>query len=1026
MGQEEEAGYTHQLGSTLGSAQVPPSPSLVTLSPFPAIPTPSSRRRLSSHFTPNRAVPSARRLAWVSLQGRVVNAEEASSGKAIGLSREDGVAWELFSPAQRFLIVAVIGVAVSESKKNGIINQLQKSVELRVCCLILYERIAVPLNPTLVLLLFIGMTFCLNDQVLSSMQQKLDNLCDQLSNINNQGGTKANAPFNNNKNIELPPNNVFGCDKIKFVECGCWHCDQHHDLLAGLMGNSVVKVSRGDEVLQYKIPFINEVEHEERRMSDLSDWASSVTSAADIQVMEDSEAMNTFAMDQDIGNLKRECEEKDSTIKELTSILQSNNMAGSKRIGELEDIIRRKNTMITRLKKDMMVLEQKDKVRIQNVLGTIEYISKQAAVLFLSNTEDHYRVSDNGLISRTHGVLQVVHVTRLRRPSSLSTSDSSELPLMVNNIVYDMDSTTSPSSSDSDSSPVNRPQAPAAKIEETSIQSSEVGLTKNQKSAPAKDSSSLVGLTKLHIQSRSEKPLKEISPNQKSIGLPSSRPKQLSAGGDIRKIRRRTQSADCNQIAFQSSSYRWAAPPRLVSLSPISPVSGPTSPQLLSQFKPSLAFPSALGFPWVAPEEQLLNAEEASSAIAIGIGLSREENVGSELFSPIQRFLVLAAIGVAVAESKKNRIINQVKKSVELRDKVLSNMEQTLDNLCDQFNNFNRQEETKANDAFGYDRIEFVDSGSWHYDEHQEHDAGLMGNSVADVRREVEMEQEEQQMSDLSDWASSGSAEEIQVMDDSEAMNTFAIEQDIFNLKRKCEEKDATTKELSIDPRSIAGSKRIAELEDIVCRKNTVIRRLKEDIVVLEEKAELRLRRPSYSLSISDNWELPVMVDNILYDLDSSSSSDSDSSPANHPQPPAVKVQDYPVQSDVLTLTTAKKSAQAKGSRSTVGLQELQTKSRPENLSREISTKRKSIGLSSTRPKQLSAGEDIRKIKGKTRELQANSKSESPLKETSKNKKSAGLSSSRPKQLSAGGDSRKIRRQTQSATKDTAPKKRWI
>jgi hypothetical protein len=40
---------------------------------------------------------------------------------------------------------------------------------------------------------------------------------------------------------------------------------------------------------------------------------------------------------------------------------------------------------------------------------------------------------------------------------------------MVNNVVYDMDSAASPSSSDSDSSPVNRPQAPAAKIEVTLI-----------------------------------------------------------------------------------------------------------------------------------------------------------------------------------------------------------------------------------------------------------------------------------------------------------------------------------------------------------------------------------------------------------------------------------------------------------------------------------------------------------------------------------------------------------------------------
>ncbi|KAJ6428051.1 hypothetical protein OIU84_023465 [Salix udensis] len=249
------------------------------------------------------------------------------------------------------------------------------------------------------------------------------------------------------------------------------------------------------------MPFINDVEHEERRMSDLSDWASSVTSAADMQ-------MNSFAIDQDICNLKRECEEKDATIKELTGILQSNNMAGSKRIRELEDIVCRKNTMITRLRKDMMVLEQK-----------------------------------------------VVHLTRLRRPSSssLPITDSSELPLMVNNIVYDMDSTTSPSSSDSDSSPVNRPQAPAAKIEEIPFQSTELDLTKNQKSTPAKASSSLVGLTELHMPSRSENPLKEISANQNSIGLPSSRSKQLPAGGDIRKIRRRTQSATKNT----SSNKRW-------------------------------------------------------------------------------------------------------------------------------------------------------------------------------------------------------------------------------------------------------------------------------------------------------------------------------------------------------------------------------------------------------------------------------------------------------------------------------------
>lgn len=112
------------------------SPALVSLAPFSSIPSPSPRRLSTTNFArpccPTSAPP--KRMAWVSLQGRLVNAEEASSARAIGgnLSREEAVAWEFFSPIQRFLIVAVIGVAVAESKKNRIIRQLTKSVELRV------------------------------------------------------------------------------------------------------------------------------------------------------------------------------------------------------------------------------------------------------------------------------------------------------------------------------------------------------------------------------------------------------------------------------------------------------------------------------------------------------------------------------------------------------------------------------------------------------------------------------------------------------------------------------------------------------------------------------------------------------------------------------------------------------------------------------------------------------------------------------------------------------------------------------
>ena len=47
----------------------------------------------------------------------------------------------------------------------------------------------------------------------------------------------------------------------------------------------MTKVTGEDPILQYKTCYSNVAEQEERRMSDLSDWASSVTSAAEIQVI---------------------------------------------------------------------------------------------------------------------------------------------------------------------------------------------------------------------------------------------------------------------------------------------------------------------------------------------------------------------------------------------------------------------------------------------------------------------------------------------------------------------------------------------------------------------------------------------------------------------------------------------------------------------------------------------------------------------------------------------------------------------
>ncbi|KAJ7980750.1 Inactive rhomboid protein [Quillaja saponaria] len=155
-----------------GEAQA--APALICLAPISHIPLPSVRRLSSSFTQPSRPVSSARKPAWMSLQGRLVNAEEASSVVTIkgNLSREQAIAWELFSPIQRFLIVAVIGVAVGESKKNRQIWHLKKSVELR-------------------------------DQVLTTMQQKLDNLCKQLTNIKDHPSAGTKMPSTNNVELSI-------------------------------------------------------------------------------------------------------------------------------------------------------------------------------------------------------------------------------------------------------------------------------------------------------------------------------------------------------------------------------------------------------------------------------------------------------------------------------------------------------------------------------------------------------------------------------------------------------------------------------------------------------------------------------------------------------------------------------------------------------------------------------------------------------------------------------------------------------
>ncbi|XXG56574.1 hypothetical protein AAC387_Pa03g3951 [Persea americana] len=429
-----------------------------------------SPRRLSTNFRSHRCpVPASRRLSWHSLQGRLVGAAEATSARAIGgdLSGEQSVAWELFSPIHRVLIVSVVASAAADLRKTRQIFQLQRSVELR-------------------------------DQVLSSMQQKLDSLCEQMNFMKDQVETVTFLE-KEDKNMDSVATGLLSCQSQicksndKSVLGGSWNSSVD-------LKDVAEKDSGQDEI--FKMPDINNAEQEERRMSDLSDWCSSVTSSVEIQ-------LNTLATEQDIYNLHKELEDKDITIKELATIAHASDIASSKRISDLEDTIRRKNMIITKLKKDMVVLEQK-----------------------------------------------VMHLTRLRRPSfSASNSNNTKLPAMANNVLYDMDSSTSPSSSDSDC-PVERGQHQPEDLfsdkdendahqddrDENVPHQDDIASRKTQVPSLVKANISLSRSTYGHPQQRPLSPLKENSMNQRAGSTMALRPQQLVSTIGEKKNRRRFQS----------------------------------------------------------------------------------------------------------------------------------------------------------------------------------------------------------------------------------------------------------------------------------------------------------------------------------------------------------------------------------------------------------------------------------------------------------------------------------------------------
>ncbi|KAG0475560.1 hypothetical protein HPP92_015246 [Vanilla planifolia] len=349
---------------------LPPSPSPLRLSSRPIAPVPP-------------------RAPWFSIQGLLVDAGEFTSAQAVGrgLGPVEAVAWELFTPLHRVLLVALVAVASAEATRSQRISELQRSIDLR-------------------------------DEVLRNMQIKLDEQCEQMSFVKDQ------PPTSGFKFSSVNEQNTIGemveANGTKFCHCGCQILHLNPDsAIVPLCSNQSIKtkdvyVTELTKERLYENNHAIVFEPEERRMSDLSDFCWSVASSVDIQAVH----LSTLAAEQELYNLRKECEEKDCTINELRTAAHASNASYSKRITELEEIIKRKNMIITRLKKDMVVLEQ-----------------------------------------------QIIKLTRLRRQSSSSsfcsssssslTSSSSDstvrpVPLMTENILYDM-SSTSPSSSDCDS-----------------------------------------------------------------------------------------------------------------------------------------------------------------------------------------------------------------------------------------------------------------------------------------------------------------------------------------------------------------------------------------------------------------------------------------------------------------------------------------------------------------------------------------------------------------------------------------------
>ncbi|XP_051142446.1 uncharacterized protein LOC127259278 isoform X2 [Andrographis paniculata] len=287
-------------------------PAVVSLTPLTSSVSPSPRRLSICSTRCNQPVRAKRQLAWASRQVGIIGAEKATAVKKtierhILFTDQEATASEILTPIQRALIVSVVAAAAINSKKHQQISSLQNSVEIR-------------------------------DQVLESMQQKIDSLFQQVSSFNNQSQDASAVDLSAQKPVDSR-------------QCEPFH---HHISVPSdpNLGNTSIEGPNRGKVFVYRVPAADMVEAEERHLSYWSDSSPSISSSMDNQ-------FDTGAMDHDATMPMKNSKHNDVSINHLSAFIRSSEIYVSKRIAKLEDTIGRKNAIINKLRRDIVILERK-------------------------------------------------------------------------------------------------------------------------------------------------------------------------------------------------------------------------------------------------------------------------------------------------------------------------------------------------------------------------------------------------------------------------------------------------------------------------------------------------------------------------------------------------------------------------------------------------------------------------------------------------------------------------------------------